>query len=98
MTSNVAAHYGGKGGLADVIADHVRSAGRTLDSLATADLASIDEFHIRGKEATLELAERMNLGRNTRVLDLGSGLGGRRSPGRGIRLPRRRNRSNPGLL
>lgn len=39
-------------------------------------MASVDEFHIRGRKATLELAERMKLTEDSRVLDIGSGLGG----------------------
>ena len=39
-------------------------------------LATIDEFHVRGRTATLELAERMALDNNSHVLDIGSGLGG----------------------
>ncbi len=76
MTDKVATHYSGSGGLADAIAKSLRSAGKDLDKLKTADLAAVDEFHIRGRKATLELAERMRLSENARVLDIGSGLGG----------------------
>jgi ubiquinone/menaquinone biosynthesis C-methylase UbiE len=44
--------------------------------LTTADLATVDEFHIRGRKATLELAAPMNLNSDSHVLDIGSGLGG----------------------
>jgi ubiquinone/menaquinone biosynthesis C-methylase UbiE len=44
--------------------------------LTTADLATIDEFHIRGRKATLELAAQMKLTAGSHVLDIGSGLGG----------------------
>lgn len=76
MTDKVAAHYSGVDDLAGVIAERLRSAGKSLDALTTADLASVDEFHIRGRKATLELAEQMNLHRDAHVLDIGSGLGG----------------------
>jgi hypothetical protein len=76
MTDPVAAHYSGSGGLADVIAASLRSAGKDLDALQTSDLAPFDEFHIRGRKATLELARQMKLSRDARVLDIGSGLGG----------------------
>lgn len=72
---SVAAHYSGTGGLADRIADQLRGAGKNLADLSTADLAAIDEFHIRGRAATLELAEGMRLTQKSRVLDIGSGLG-----------------------
>ncbi len=76
MIDQVAAHYGGNGGLADKIAESLRSAGKDLNELNTTDLATVDEFHIRGRKSTLELAEQMNLSEDTRVLDIGSGLGG----------------------
>ena len=76
MIDQVAAHYGGSGGLADAIAESLRSAGKDLNELKTADLATVDEFHIRGRKATLEVAEQMMLSEDTRVLDIGSGLGG----------------------
>jgi SAM-dependent methyltransferase len=76
MTEKVAVHYGGNGDIATAIAERLRQAGRDLDALTTADLASVDEFHIRGRKATIELAEQMNLRPNAEVLDIGSGLGG----------------------
>jgi ubiquinone/menaquinone biosynthesis C-methylase UbiE len=76
MIDQVAAHYSGSGGLADAIAESLRSGGKDLNELKTADLATVDEFHIRGRNATLELAEQMMLSGDTRVLDIGSGLGG----------------------
>lgn len=76
MIDPVAGHYSGSGGLADAIAERLRNAGKNLNELKMADLASVDEFHIRGRKATLELAERMNLSKDSRVLDIGSGLGG----------------------
>ena len=76
MVDQVAAHYSGSGGLADKIAESLRGAGKDLNELKTTDLATVDEFHIRGRKSTLELAEQMNLSEETRVLDMGSGLGG----------------------
>lgn len=76
MSDPVARHYSENRKLADVIAQGLQSAGRDIDNLTTADLAIVDEFHIRGRKATVELAERMNLGTGSLVLDIGSGLGG----------------------
>jgi ubiquinone/menaquinone biosynthesis C-methylase UbiE len=76
MTDEVAVHYGGGGDLAAAIAAGLERAGKRLDALTSADLASVDEFHIRGRKATLELAEKMNLRPESHVLDIGSGLGG----------------------
>ena len=76
MTNRVAAHYCGEDDLAQVIAARLQNAGKDLDALTTADLATVDEFHIRGRKATLDLAERMNLRPDCEVLDIGSGLDG----------------------
>ena len=42
----------------------------------TKALAPVDEFHVRGREATLELARAVALTPSDRVLDVGCGLGG----------------------
>ena len=76
MADPVASHYSENLELADVIAQNLQSAGRDLNKLTTADLATVDEFHIRGRKATLELAAQMNLNADSHVLDMGSGLGG----------------------
>ena len=76
MNSDVKTHYSGDGALSDAIAKSLSNAGFNLAKLKTTDLTSIDEFHIRGRKATLELAEQMHIGENALVLDVGSGLGG----------------------
>jgi ubiquinone/menaquinone biosynthesis C-methylase UbiE len=76
MSNEVEDHYGRSGRLADRIADELRSAGKDTEHLTPPDLESIDEFHVRGRKATLELAARMELGPGAHVLDVGSGLGG----------------------
>jgi len=72
----VETHYRSRPGLADQIANELRAAGGDLHRLTTADLASVDGFHVRGRQATLQLAERMEIGPGSRVLDIGSGLAG----------------------
>ena len=72
---SVERHYG-RGHILDSILRALRQAGKDLDRLAPADLAPVDEFHIRGREATIELAARASLRRGLRVLDVGCGLGG----------------------
>ena len=72
---NVAQHYDITG-LTDKIAAALQAAGKDLTQLTTADLAPIDEFHVRGRKATVELAERLEVGPGSHVLDVGSGLGG----------------------
>lgn len=76
MNTDVEIHYSGEGNLADKIAAGLTRSGKSLDALTAADLAPVDEFHIRGRKATLELGARLNLGAGSRLLDLGSGLGG----------------------
>jgi hypothetical protein len=76
MVNPVAAHYSGSDGLADKIAEGLQRLGKDLNELTTADLATVDEFHIRGRKATMELAEQLKLTEDARVLDVGSGLGG----------------------
>jgi ubiquinone/menaquinone biosynthesis C-methylase UbiE len=76
VADRVASHYSENLELADVIAQNLQSVGKDLNKLTTADLATVDEFHIRGRKATLELAAQMTLNADSHVLDIGSGLGG----------------------
>ena len=71
----VVEHYA-IGDLANKIAAALQAAGKDLDKLVAEDLASIDEFHIRGRAATLELGTRMGLRAQSHMLDIGGGLGG----------------------
>jgi ubiquinone/menaquinone biosynthesis C-methylase UbiE len=73
--SIVEAHYLHQDLEADILAALV-AAGKDLKSLTSEDLAPFDEFHIRGRKATLELARELNLSESSGVLDVGSGLGG----------------------
>jgi ubiquinone/menaquinone biosynthesis C-methylase UbiE len=52
------------------------AAGKDPDRLVLEDLSAIDEFHIRGRKATSDLASRLKLIASTQVLDAGCGLGG----------------------
>ena len=76
MASRVETHYARPGSLADRIAEVLHAAGKDLQRLQTSDLSPVDEFHIRGRKATLELAAKMNIDERFKVLDIGSGLGG----------------------
>jgi len=71
----VTEHYS-VGGLADKVFDALRAAGKDLDHLVPDDLAPLDAFHIRGRDATRELAALAQLGASHEVLDVGSGVGG----------------------
>ncbi len=68
-------HYG-RHGLGDAILAGLRAAGKDLSRLAPDDLAPVDQFHARGKEATLELVRLAGLESRMYVLDVGGGLGG----------------------
>jgi MPBQ/MSBQ methyltransferase len=72
---SVGEHYG-RGDLAARILEALRAAGKDPDDLTTEDLAPVDQFHTRGREATLELANRAGITSGTRALDVGGGLGG----------------------
>jgi SAM-dependent methyltransferase len=76
MTDSVVVHYAGSGDLTASITAALDSAGIERVGLATATLAPVDEFHVRGRAATLEIAEALQVDASSRVLDIGSGLGG----------------------
>lgn len=58
------------------IFEALEEAGKDPNQLTLPDLAPIDEFHIRGREATEELASEIGLDSEKHVLDVGCGLGG----------------------
>ncbi len=76
MRDSITKHYTAGGNLVDLVASRLKDEGKELAGLKASDLAAIDEFHIRGRQATLELAHRMKLRATDQVLDIGSGLGG----------------------
>ncbi len=75
MQQSVSSHYG-VGKILDTILDALTEMGKDIEALMPSDLAPVDEFHIRGREATVELADRAGITSGLRVLDVGSGLGG----------------------
>jgi ubiquinone/menaquinone biosynthesis C-methylase UbiE len=74
--NDVSGFYSGPGGLVAAISTALDAVGLDRASLRPADLAPVDEFHIRGRAASLELVEVLGLTGESQVLDLGSGLGG----------------------
>lgn len=62
--------------LGEIILAALEKAGKDVNRLTPEDLAPIDQFHIRGRAATLELARAVGLDATKRVLDVGSGVGG----------------------
>ncbi len=71
----VADHYA-RNDLSRTILSALKAVGRDPDHLVLEDLAPLDEFHVRGREATIELAELVAPARDAEVLDLGCGIGG----------------------
>jgi ubiquinone/menaquinone biosynthesis C-methylase UbiE len=69
-------HHYSRGRLLDSILRALRETGKDLARLKPVDLAAVDEFHIRGREATVELASHALIKPGSRVLDVGCGLGG----------------------
>jgi ubiquinone/menaquinone biosynthesis C-methylase UbiE len=74
-TTKVREHYSATG-----LTDRIKSVFTTIapegQILTVAQLAPLDQFHIRGALATAELAASAGLDPSTRVLDLGCGIGG----------------------
>lgn len=75
MEDAVISHYA-RGEILESILHALKSQGKDLSNLRAVDLAPVDEFHLRGREATIELANLAALQPGLRVLDVGSGLGG----------------------
>jgi ubiquinone/menaquinone biosynthesis C-methylase UbiE len=76
VVDEVASFYSGSGGLVAAIGAALDRAGVDRAALRAADLAAVDEFHIRGRAASLEIASGLAVDDTAHVLDLGSGLGG----------------------
>ena len=66
---DVSKHYT-HGNLTAAISAGVRSLGKTINSVSVADLASVDEFHIGGRQATVDLLDQLGLSTKNHVLDV----------------------------
>lgn len=73
--TTIAQHYGAPG-ILEAIQQGLRAEGKDGEAPSVDDLAAVDEFHIRGREATVELAALADVQPGWKVLDVGSGLGG----------------------
>jgi MPBQ/MSBQ methyltransferase len=74
-TDTTSSHYG-RPNLGEIIIAALVKSGKDIDNLTLDDLAPIDEFHTRGRAATVDLARLVAIGPGDRVLDLGCGIGG----------------------
>lgn len=72
---SVEKHYT-TGDLMGKITQALKSSGKDINSAAPDDLIPLEELHSRGREATIQLVERLHIDENSNVLDLGSGIGG----------------------
>ena len=75
VETTVAAHYAGAG-LHQRIMERLAEAGIPAGAVTAEDLKAVDEFHIGGAEATAALLDQLAIGPETRVLDIGCGIGG----------------------
>src|SRR4051812_25167375 len=73
--SQAAAHYA-HDHLFEAIIQALAGAGITAGAITPKELAPVDEFHVRGREVSRELAATTGLQPGMRVLDVGCGLGG----------------------
>jgi MPBQ/MSBQ methyltransferase len=71
----VEAHYA-RPGLARTILEVAAFPAEIATGIEAQALAAVDEFHVRGRDATVELARASALTALDRVLDVGCGLGG----------------------
>ncbi len=73
--SDLVEHYGGAGLLAAIEAG-LSELGRSPQTATLEDLAPVDEFHIGGRSATVELSQQLGVSSQARLLDIGCGIGG----------------------
>jgi len=72
---SVEQHYT-HGSLEQAVLHALASSGKDLHHLTPADLAPVDEFHIGGRQATIDFADQLETRPGLDLLDIGSGLGG----------------------
>jgi ubiquinone/menaquinone biosynthesis C-methylase UbiE len=76
MDPTAVERHDARAGLWEAIRQGLQRSGKDPERLTPADLTPVDEFHVRGRQATLELAEVVRPAPQDRVLDIGCGLGG----------------------
>lgn len=73
--NNIAGHYTTEN-LLERIKTALIASGKDPEALGAADLKGVDEFHTGGVQATDDLLAQLTISNNTRVLDIGCGIGG----------------------
>ena len=66
----------GRAKLAEELLSELERAGKDVKALTRQDLVTFEEFHLRGRNATRELAQLADLQPGMQVLDVGSGVAG----------------------
>ena len=75
VEDRVAEHYA-QGRLEQTVTEALAASGADLARLVPADLAPVDEFHIGGRQATVDFAAQLQVSPSASLLDIGCGLGG----------------------
>lgn len=73
--SEIAAHYS-SGTLLAAIEDGVSAMGLAPETVSADDLGPVDEFHVGGRPATADLVAHLGATSDSRLLDVGCGIGG----------------------
>lgn len=66
----------GQSDMGNKISSVLKSEGKSTIKLVRESLASIEDLHIRGRLATIELAKEVGIREDMNVLDVGCGIGG----------------------
>jgi len=75
IEANIVEHYGTSELLAAIEAG-IHGLGKTRSTVTVEDLGPVDEFHVGGRAATTALCDRLGVGPDSEVLDIGCGIGG----------------------
>lgn len=75
IEESVSSHYGA-GNVLQLLLGMVAASGGNPDSFSPSDLRGADQLHIGGPAATTRVATRAGIRAGSRVLELGSGMGG----------------------
>ncbi len=62
--------------LAEEVLSELQRAGKDVEALTRQDLVTFEEFHLRGRSATRDLAQLADLQPGMHVIDVGCGVGG----------------------
>ncbi len=75
LERGVEQHYA-RGDLERAILDALAASGKDIARLVPSDLSPVDEFHTGARQATIDLAERLDFHDGMHILDIGCGIGG----------------------